>query len=133
MTYEYGVAGVRTTAAKALAEGAGVCQDYAHIMLTICRACGLPARYVSGHLLGQGGTHAWVEVVLPINDGTGDAIACPFDPTQASRAGLGYVTIAVGPDYSDRAPTSRTYVSAFLGRLETHKTETLTEMEDPAG
>ncbi len=133
MTYEYGVTGVRTTAAEALAQGSGVCQDYAHIMLTICRACGLPARYVSGHLLGQGGTHAWVEVVLPTNDGTGDAIAWPFDPTQASRAGLGYVTIAVGADYSDVAPTSGTYVSPFLGRLETHKTVTLTGMEYGAG
>jgi transglutaminase-like putative cysteine protease len=133
MTYEHGVTGVRTTAAEALALGAGVCQDYAHIMLTVCRACRLPARYVSGHLLGQGGTHAWVEVVLPTNDGTGDAIAWPFDPTQASRAGLGYVTIAVGADYSDVAPTSGTYVSPLLGRLETHKTVTLTELEYAAG
>jgi len=133
MTYEYGVTGVRTTAAEALAQGAGVCQDYAHIMLTVCRACGLPARYVSGHLLGQGGTHAWVEVVLPTNDGTGDAIAWPFDPTQASRAGLGHVTIAVGADYSDVAPTSGTYVSPRLGRLETTKTVTLTELEYAAG
>lgn len=133
MTYVYGVTGVRTTAAEALAQGAGVCQDYAHIMLTVCRACGLPARYVSGHLLGQGGTHAWVEVVLPTDDGTGEAIAWPFDPTQASRAGLGYVTIAVGADYSDVAPTSGTYVSPLLGRLETHKTVTLTELEYAAG
>src|SRR5712692_495738 len=65
MTYRYDVTGVRTTAAEALALGAGVCQDYAHVMLAVCRACGLPSRYVSGHLLGQGGTHAWVEVVLP--------------------------------------------------------------------
>src|SRR5260370_28898878 len=40
LTYEHGVAGGRTTAAEALALGAGVCQDYAHIMLTVCRACG---------------------------------------------------------------------------------------------
>lgn len=133
MRYEYGVTGVRTTAAEALALGAGVCQDYAHIMLTLCRACGLPARYVSGHLLGQGGTHAWVEVVLPTNDGTGDAIAWPFDPTQAGRAGLGYVTIAVGGDYSDVAPTSGTYVSPLIGRLETRKVVTLTELEYAAG
>ncbi|MDQ2923229.1 MAG: transglutaminase family protein, partial [Candidatus Dormibacteraeota bacterium] len=75
MTYQHGVTGVRTTAAEALALGSGVCQDYAHVMLAVCRSCGLPSRYVSGHLLGQGGTHAWVEVVLPIKDGTGDAIA----------------------------------------------------------
>ena len=129
MTYRWGVTGVRTTAAEALGTGAGVCQDFAHVMLAVCHACGLPARYVSGHLLGQGGTHAWVEVVLPTNDGTGDAIAWPFDPTHASRGGLGYVTIAVGGDYSDVAPTSGTYLSTLKGNLITRKSVTLTELE----
>ena len=129
MTYRYGVTGVRTTAAEALARGAGVCQDYAHVMLALCRACGLPARYVSGHLVGQGGTHAWVEVVLPTDDGTGDAIAWPFDPTHASRGGLGYVTVAVGGDYLDVAPTSGTYRSSLKGNLVTRKTVTVTELE----
>jgi transglutaminase-like putative cysteine protease len=129
MTYRHGVTGVRTTAAEALDLGAGVCQDYAHVMLAICRACRLPSRYVSGHLLGQGGTHAWVEVVLPTNDGTGEAIASPFDPTHASRGGLGYVTIAVGGDYSDVAPTSGTYRSSQSGRLVTHKSVTLIELD----
>ncbi len=35
-------------------------------MIALCRLCGLAARYVLGHLLGEGGTHAWVEVLLPI-------------------------------------------------------------------
>ena len=129
MTYRYGVSGVRTTAAEALAQGAGVCQDYAHVMLAITRACGLPSRYVSGHLLGQGGTHAWVEVILPANDGTGESIAYPFDPTQATKAGLSYVTIAVGGDYADVAPTSGTYRSQLAGRLMTHKSVTLVDLE----
>jgi transglutaminase-like putative cysteine protease len=129
MTYRYEVTGVRTTAAAALELGAGVCQDYAHVMLALCRACGLPSRYVSGHLLGQGGTHAWVEVVLPTNDGTGDAIAHAFDPTHASRGGLGYVTVAVGADYSDVAPTSGTYVSGARGRLTATKRVALIEVE----
>jgi transglutaminase-like putative cysteine protease len=129
MTYRYGVTGVRTTAAEALACGAGVCQDYAHVMLALCRVCGLPARYVSGHLLGQGGTHAWVEVVLPTRDGTGDAVASAFDPTHASRGGLGYVTIAVGADYSDVAPTSGSYLSPWQGRLFTTKRVTMTDLE----
>ena len=133
MTYQYGVTGVRTTAAEALALGSGVCQDYAHVMLALCRACGLPSRYVSGHLLGQGGTHAWVEVVLPTRDGTGDAIASTFDPTHASRGGLGYVTIAVGGDYSDVAPTSGTYVSPARGRLVSSKHVTLTDIDNYAG
>ena len=129
MTYRYGVTGVQTTAAEALALGAGVCQDYAHVMLALCRACGLPSRYVSGHLLGQGGTHAWVEVVLPARDGTGEAIAHAFDPTHASRGGLGYVTVAVGADYSDVAPTSGSYRSAARGSLTASKRVTLTALE----
>ena len=129
MTYRYEVTGVRTTAADALAVGAGVCQDYAHVMLALCRACGLPSRYVSGHLLGQGGTHAWVEVVLPALDGTGEAIAHAFDPTHASRGGLGYVTVAVGADYSDVAPTSGTYLSSARGRLTASKHVTLIDLE----
>ena len=129
MTYRYGITGVRTSAAEALALGAGVCQDYAHVMLALCHVCGLPARYVSGHLLGLGGTHAWVEVVLPTRDGTGDAVASAFDPTHASRGGLGYVTIAVGADYSDVAPTSGSYRSPAQGRLITSKQVTLTELE----
>ena len=127
MTYRYGVTGVRTTAAEALAVGAGVCQDYAHVMLAVCRACALPARYVSGHMLGQGGTHAWVEVVLP-GDGGRDAVAWAFDPTHAGRAGLGYVTIAVGRDYADVAPTSGSYRSGGAGRLTTSKQVTLTDL-----
>src|SRR5438046_5039421 len=128
MTYRYGATGVRTTAAEALALGAGVCQDYAHVMLALCRACGLPSRYVSGHLLGQGGTHAWVEVILPTRDGTGDAIAHAFDPTHASRGGLGYVKVAVGGDYSDVAPTSGTYVSGARGRLTANKRVSLVDV-----
>jgi transglutaminase-like putative cysteine protease len=128
MTYRYGVTGVRTTAAEALALGAGVCQDYAHVMLALCRVCGLPSRYVSGHLLGQGGTHAWVEVVLPTRDGTGDGIAHAFDPTHASRGGLGYVKVAVGGDYSDVPPTSGTYVSGAQGRLTASKRVSLVDV-----
>ena len=129
MTYQWGATGVRTTAAEALALGQGVCQDYAHVMLALCRVSRLPSRYVSGHLIGQGGTHAWVEVLLPTRDGTGEAIAWAFDPTHASRGGLGYVTIAVGADYSDVAPTSGTYLSSAKGRLLTSKRVTLTDLE----
>ena len=128
MTYRHGVTGVRTTAAEALALGVGVCQDYSHVMLALCRACGLPSRYVSGHLLGQGGTHAWVEVLLPTRDGTGDAIAHAFDPTHASRGGLGYVTVAVGADYLDVAPTSGTF-SGVRGTLTASKRVSLTAVE----
>jgi transglutaminase-like putative cysteine protease len=129
MTYQDGITSVRTTAAEALAIGRGVCQDYAHLMLSVCRSCDLPARYVSGHLIGEGGSHAWVEVLLPTDDGTGEAIAWTFDPTHASRGGLNYVTIAVGGDYHDVAPTSGTYQAPVHGKLKTHKRVTLTELD----
>ncbi len=116
ITYEHGVTSVRTTAAEALAVGRGVCQDSAHVMLALCHLVGLPARYVSGHLLGQGGTHAWVEVVLPRAP---DAVAIPFDPCNGRRAGSGYVTVATGRDYADVAPTSGSYVGTSRSRLTT--------------
>ena len=114
ITYEYGITSVTTTAAEALAAGRGVCQDFAHVMLALCHLLGLPARYVSGHLLGQGGTHAWVEVIVPR---AGHAEAIAFDPCNGRRTDGGYVTIATGRDYSDVAPTSGSYVGTSPGRL----------------
>jgi transglutaminase-like putative cysteine protease len=116
MRYRHDVTTVFTTAAEALALGAGVCQDYAHVMLALCRLCGLPARYVSGHMIGEGGSHAWVEVVLP----SGSTVA--FDPTNDRRAGSGYLTVAVGRDYADVAPTHGTYCGPPGGALSTTKT-----------
>ena len=138
ITYADAVTSVRTTAAEALAGGRGVCQDYAHVMLALCHLVELPARYVSGHLLGQGGTHAWVEVVVPEAHGARvpeahgvrvpeahgarapearGAVAVAFDPCNGRRAGSDYVTVATGRDYSDVAPTSGSYVGAARGRL----------------
>ena len=114
LVYEFGSTSVTTTAAQALAGGRGVCQDSAHLMLALCRARGLPARYVSGHLLGQGGTHAWVEVVVPH---PGGAVAVAFDPCNGRRPDAAYVTVATGRDYADVAPTSGSYVGAPGGRL----------------
>ena len=114
ISYEYGVTSVTTTAAGALAGGRGVCQDFAHVMLALCHLLELPARYVSGHLLGQGGTHAWVEVIVPR---AGHAEAVAFDPCNGRRTDSGYVTVATGRDYSDVAPTSGSYVGMSPGRL----------------
>lgn len=125
LTYEYGVTGVRTTAAAAVAGGRGVCQDYAHVMIALCRAAGLPARYVSGHLVGEGGSHAWVEVVVsPSGAGGGPdgrAVAVAFDPTHDRRARRGYLTVAVGRDYADVAPTSGTFEGLGPGVLSATK------------
>ena len=129
LRYAHGVTGSRTTATEALALGQGVCQDYAHIMIALCRLCGLPARYVSGHLLGEGGTHAWVEVLLPSADRPTEAIALPFDPTHGCEASLSYLTIAVGRDYFDVAPTSGTFRASYRGQLSARKRVGLTELE----
>jgi transglutaminase-like putative cysteine protease len=118
ITYEYGITSVRTTAAEALAGGRGVCQDSAHIMLALCHVVGLPARYVSGHLIGQGGTHAWVEVVVPRRS---EAVALPFDPTHGVPANARYLTVAVGRDYADVRPTSGSFVGPAHGRLTTSR------------
>lgn len=127
LTYEYGVTGVRTTAAQAVVGGRGVCQDYAHVMLALCRAAGLPARYVSGHLVGEGGSHAWVEVVVAHPSRPGRATAVAFDPTHDRRAGGDYVTVAVGRDYTDVAPTSGTYQGEGGGTLSGRKRLTRVE------
>jgi transglutaminase-like putative cysteine protease len=122
MAYLYGVTKVDTPAATALAGGHGVCQDYAHVMLALCRAAGLPARYVSGHLIGEGGSHAWVEVVMSDpTDQAGQTVAVAFDPTHERRAAEGYFTVAVGRDYADVAPTSGTFDGACPGELSARK------------
>ncbi len=109
IVYEWGVTGVRTTAAEALAGGRGVCQDFAHIMLAACRIAGLAARYVSGHLIGEGGSHAWVEVLHPHPTRHDVWTAEGWDPTHNRRAHAGYLVVATGRDYLDVAPLSGTY------------------------
>jgi transglutaminase-like putative cysteine protease len=115
MSYGFDRTGVHTTAGQALAAGHGVCQDYAHLMLALCRLLGIPARYVSGHLVGEGGTHAWVEVLLP---GPGRSVeVLAWDPTHDRPADLRYLTVAVGRDYRDVAPVSGTYRLPHRGWL----------------
>lgn len=110
LKYEWGVTGVTTTASEALAGGRGVCQDYVHIMLAACRHAGLPARYVSGHVPGEGGSHAWVEVLHPQAGHHRDGwIVEGWDPTHNRRANSDYLVVAVGRDYVDVAPLSGTY------------------------
>ena len=128
-TYDWGITNVSTTAAEAWRGAVGVCQDYAHCMVALCRLCGLPARYVSGHLLGEGGTHAWVEVLVPHPQDPESLRSLAFDPTHDSRPGLRYVTVAVGRDYGDVPPTSGTFEGPFGGELTTHKRAAVTRVE----
>ncbi len=126
MHYKSGVTTVSTTAAEALSVGKGLCQDYAHVMLAICRAAGLPARYVSGHMLGEGGSHAWVEVFLSTQGGLS---AFAFDPTNRRQPHLGYITVAVGRDYRDVSPTSGSFTAPYGGQLTFRKRAGLTLVE----
>lgn len=93
-TYTPGVTTIRTTAEEALALGKGVCQDYAHVMLSVCRHVGIAARYIAGMLGGEGATHAWVEVY---HEGRWVGL----DPTHNRLIGDDYITIAHGRDYRD--------------------------------
>lgn len=93
-----------TTAAEAFALRKGVCQDYAHIMIALCRYYGMAARYVNGFIAGEGATHAWVEVY----DG---ASWRGFDPTHDLMIEYGYIKLAHGRDAND-CPVSR---GTFVG------------------
>lgn len=97
--YAAGCTTVETTAAEVLAGGRGVCQDYAHVMVALCRRAGIPARYVCGILAGTGQTHAWVEVF----DGYSWR---GYDPTHDVCIDYGYMKIAHGRDAAD-CPVSR--------------------------
>jgi transglutaminase-like putative cysteine protease len=129
MRYSPGVTNVGTTAAQALGLGQGVCQDYAHVMIALCRLRGLSARYVSGYLIGDGGMHAWVEVLMPCPERPGEGMALAFDPTHGRRANLAYVTVAVGRDYGDVSPTRGTFRAASGGTLSSRQEVTLTEVD----
>lgn len=123
MRYQPGETHVGTTASQAFALGVGVCQDYAHILLSLCRQAGLPARYVSGYLPGEGQMHAWVEVLLPLGPKEIPTWV-PFDPTHHCRCDERYIAVAVGRDYQDVAPTSGHYSGESSNKL--HATVSVT-------
>ena len=96
----------------ALQSRAGVCQDFAHVMITLVRRLGVPCRYVSGYLFrdadsvdrsADGATHAWIEALLPELGWVG------FDPTNNLVAGERHVRVAIGRDYADVPPTRGVY------------------------
>jgi transglutaminase-like putative cysteine protease len=111
VTYLPGATGVRTNAQEAWDKGQGVCQDMAQIAVSLMRAAGLPARYVSGYLhpdpkaepgstsIGQ--SHAWVEYWA----GGWTAL----DPTSGAPVGERHVAVARGRDYGDVPPLKGIY------------------------
>ncbi|MFQ5598143.1 MAG: alpha-E domain-containing protein [Nitrospiria bacterium] len=130
MRYEVGRTGVETRASEAFSLGRGVCQDYTHIMLSLCRQVGMPARYVSGYLSGEGQMHAWVEVLLPV--GPQESLTwVSYDPTHQCRCDERYITVGIGRDYQDIAPTSGFYSGEAASSLDS-KVSVSVEFQGPA-
>ena len=116
--YVKGATHVNSSIADSLQLGAGVCQDFAHLLLGVLRKRGIPARYVSGYLvphnkenpaakleevIGGQASHAWAEVYIP------DADWLALDPTLGKPVGMRHVRIAYGRDYADVAPVRGVY------------------------
>ena len=108
--YQPGTTTVQTTPSVAFAQRRGVCQDFAHVMISGLRGLGLPAAYVSGYLRtvpplgkerleGSDAMHAWVLVWCGA-----EASWRGLDPTNAVPAGNDHVLLAIGRDYADVAP-----------------------------
>jgi transglutaminase-like putative cysteine protease len=117
--YIKGITNVETTIDEILGQKAGVCQDFAHIMLQILRSLKIPSRYVSGYicpnksgLRGEGATHAWVEAWVPRCGWAG------VDPTNNVWVTNTHVKLATGRDFSDCSPVK----GAFKGPANQHLT-----------
>ena len=97
LAYVPGATARDTTAARALALGRGVCQDYTHVFLALARLAGLTVRYCMGLTPGEGATHAWAEVLLP--DGWHG-----YDPTRGCETDESWLRFAAGRDAADCPP-----------------------------
>lgn len=93
-SYEKGCTDIATTAEEAWSLGRGVCQDYAHILIALCHQAGIAARYVTGMLIGEGESHAWVEV---FSGGKWYGL----DPTNNTAVASAHIRIGCGRDASD--------------------------------
>jgi transglutaminase-like putative cysteine protease len=110
LTYSPNATKVNSQVTDVLETRRGVCQDFAHLMLGLCRCAGIPARYVSGYFLNPNrqpgdleASHAWVEILLPGFGWRG------YDPTHRRVPGTNYVKLARGRDYGDIRPVGGTF------------------------
>ena len=92
--YQQNMTNVKTTAEEAWKLRQGVCQDYAHIFLALCHLAGIPARYVTGLIVGEGASHAWVEILYR-NKWIG------MDPTNDVLVARSHIKLGHGRDASD--------------------------------
>ena len=117
--YKKGITNVETQVDEIWKLKAGVCQDFAHVLLVMLHIVGIPARYVSGYicpknheLRGEGATHAWVEAYIPFHGWIG------LDPTNNCIASDRHVRLAVGRNFSDCTPVKGTYKGSSEHTLE---------------
>ena len=105
---------VHTRTREVIAQRCGVCQDFAHFLIGLCRSVKIPARYVSGYLATEtaSATHAWAEIYLP---GPGWRA---LDPTHNRQIDETYVKIGHGRDYADVAPISGNYHGTLDRKME---------------
>lgn len=117
--YKQGITSVETKLDEVWKLKAGVCQDFAHILLVMLRMAGIPSRYVSGYicpknkdLRGEGATHAWVDAYIPYHGWIG------LDPTNNCVVSDRHVRLAVGRNFSDCTPVKGTYKGPSEHTLE---------------
>lgn len=114
LKYESKSTNVHTHTRDVIKDRRGVCQDFAHFMIGLCRSLKIPARYISGYLATEAAsaTHAWVEVFIP---GTGWRA---LDPTHNRQIDGSYVKIGHGRDYADVPPVSGNYRGTLERTME---------------
>ncbi len=118
--YTPNLTSVHTHMRDVLADARGVCQDFAHVMIGLCRALHIPALYVSGYLyngpldklLGSQASHAWCEVFVP---GVG---WCGLDPTNNQPTDERYIKLGIGRDYADVPPVRGHYKGTTDRQME---------------
>jgi transglutaminase-like putative cysteine protease len=108
--YIKGITNIETTVDEIFEHRAGVCQDFAHVMLQVLRSLKIPSRYVSGYICpnkkgvrGEGATHAWVEVYVPDYGWAG------IDPTNNAWVTNNHVKLAVGRHFDDCSPVKGSF------------------------
>jgi transglutaminase-like putative cysteine protease len=139
--YRPGVTYVGSDVAHLLEVGAGVCQDFVHLALILLRRKGIAARYVSGYLWAaprDGGadsvevdTHAWLEALIPGNNGDGEPVWVGADPTNRRLAGETHVKIGHGRYYFDVPPVKGLYMGGAASTLDA--TVTMSRLDPQAG
>ena len=127
--YRSGSTDIETPLSQIWKKREGVCQDFAHVMISILRAARIPCRYVCGYiesepavsadpsrkrLVGSLATHAWVEVLVP------GMTWVALDPTNNQWCAEQHVTVAVGRDFLDAAPVRGTFKGSASQKLKVH-------------